>query len=150
MKHEVFLDSSYSLEANNGCTQIFGFWSLAFLPLILFLLSYFRQACPETYACKNSRVNFGFAFFFHCSRAANRTVRRHNLSIRNSSRPPGVACVWGTMAMNEDFNFAELCRLCSLKSSHHIQIFDKEGEQQQLLFKLHSCIPAVVSISRNI
>lgn len=47
--------------------------------------------------------------------------------------------------MNEDFNFAELCRLCSLKSNHHLQIFDKEGEQRQLLFKIRSCIPAVVS-----
>ncbi|KAF7395461.1 hypothetical protein HZH68_009511 [Vespula germanica] len=49
------------------------------------------------------------------------------------------------MAMNEDFNFAELCRLCSLKSNHHLQIFDKEGEQRQLLFKIRSCIPAVIT-----
>lgn len=53
--------------------------------------------------------------------------------------------------MNEDFNFAELCRLCSLKSNHQLQIFDKEGEQRQLLFKIRSCIPAVVShLSRYI
>jgi hypothetical protein len=49
--------------------------------------------------------------------------------------------------MNEDFNFAELCRLCSLKSSQQMQIFDKEGEQRQLLFKIRSCIPAEVSNS---
>ncbi|XP_066598366.1 uncharacterized protein [Prorops nasuta] len=49
------------------------------------------------------------------------------------------------MAMNEDFNLAELCRLCSLKSSHQLHIFDKEGEQRQLLFKIRSCIPAVIT-----
>ncbi|XP_033230931.1 uncharacterized protein LOC117182022 [Belonocnema kinseyi] len=49
------------------------------------------------------------------------------------------------MAMSEDFNFSELCRLCSLKSSHQLQIFDKEGEQRQLLFKIRSCIPAVIT-----
>ncbi|KOX75037.1 Zinc finger and BTB domain-containing protein 24 [Melipona quadrifasciata] len=49
------------------------------------------------------------------------------------------------MAMNDDFNFAELCRLCSLKSNHQLQIFDKEGEQRQLLFKIRSCIPAVIT-----
>ncbi|XP_043579888.1 endothelial zinc finger protein induced by tumor necrosis factor alpha-like [Bombus pyrosoma] len=49
------------------------------------------------------------------------------------------------MAMNEDFSFTELCRLCSLKSSHQLQIFDKEGEQRQLLFKIRSCIPAVIT-----
>ncbi|XP_063976085.1 zinc finger protein 865 isoform X1 [Diachasmimorpha longicaudata] len=47
------------------------------------------------------------------------------------------------MAMNEDFNFSELCRLCSLKSNHQLQIFDKEGEQRQLLFKIRSCLPSV-------
>ncbi|EZA61064.1 hypothetical protein DMN91_004722 [Ooceraea biroi] len=47
--------------------------------------------------------------------------------------------------MNEDFNFAELCRLCSLKSNQQLHIFDKEGEQRQLLFKIHSCIPAVIT-----
>lgn len=50
------------------------------------------------------------------------------------------------MAMNEDFNLSELCRLCSLKSTHQLQIFDKEGEQRQLLFKIRSCTPAVVSL----
>ncbi|XP_008216695.1 myeloid zinc finger 1 isoform X1 [Nasonia vitripennis] len=49
------------------------------------------------------------------------------------------------MAMNEDFNFSELCRLCSLKSNQQMQIFDKEGEQRQLLFKIRSCIPAVIT-----
>ncbi|XP_014478465.1 PREDICTED: zinc finger protein 629 [Dinoponera quadriceps] len=49
------------------------------------------------------------------------------------------------MAMNEEFNFNELCRLCSLKGNHPFQIFDKEGEQRQLLFKIHSCIPAVIT-----
>lgn len=54
------------------------------------------------------------------------------------------------MAMNEDFNFAELCRLCSLKGTHPIQIFDKEAEQQQLLFKIRSCIPTIVVSSQDI
>ncbi|XP_058789201.1 zinc finger protein 865-like [Phymastichus coffea] len=49
------------------------------------------------------------------------------------------------MAINEDFNFDELCRLCSLKSNQHMQIFDKEGEQRQLLFKIRSCIPTVIT-----
>lgn len=48
--------------------------------------------------------------------------------------------------MNEDLDFAELCRLCSLKSSHQLQIFDKESEQRQLLFKIRSCVPIAVSI----
>ncbi|KAK0082375.1 hypothetical protein PV325_010513 [Microctonus aethiopoides] len=50
------------------------------------------------------------------------------------------------MAMNnEDFSFSELCRLCSLKSNNQMQIFDKEGEQRQLLFKIRSCIPSVIT-----
>ncbi|XP_012058389.1 PREDICTED: zinc finger protein 90 [Atta cephalotes] len=48
------------------------------------------------------------------------------------------------MAMNEDLGFAELCRLCSLKSNHQLQIFDKESEQRQLLFKIRSCVPIVI------
>ena len=52
------------------------------------------------------------------------------------------------MALNEDFNLSELCRLCSLKSNNQMQIFDKEGEQRQLLFKIRSCIPALVSFVR--
>ena len=54
-----------------------------------------------------------------------------------------------TMAMNEGFNFAELCRLCSLKSNQPLQIFDKEAEQRQLLFKIRSCVPAVVCNSQG-
>lgn len=77
---------------------------------------------------------------------------RHRGVLKNSSSKnpihPNlfVVCLgFETMAMSEDFNFSELCRLCSLKSSHQLQIFDKEGEQRQLLFKIRSCIPAVVS-----
>ncbi|KAL6260500.1 hypothetical protein P5V15_008024 [Pogonomyrmex californicus] len=47
--------------------------------------------------------------------------------------------------MNEDLGFAELCRLCSLKSNHQLQIFDKESEQRQLLFKIRSCVPIVIA-----
>ncbi|KAJ8674701.1 hypothetical protein QAD02_010487 [Eretmocerus hayati] len=47
--------------------------------------------------------------------------------------------------MSEDFNFSDLCRLCSLKSNQQMHIFDKEGEQRQLLFKIRSCIPAVIT-----
>ena len=54
------------------------------------------------------------------------------------------------MAMNEDLGFAELCRLCSLKSNHQLQIFDKESEQRQLLFKIRSCVPIVVSKNENL
>ncbi|KAL7306930.1 hypothetical protein TKK_0001089 [Trichogramma kaykai] len=46
---------------------------------------------------------------------------------------------------NEDFNFSELCRLCSLKSNQQMPIFDKEGERRKLLIKIRSCIPAVIS-----
>ncbi|KAH0567344.1 hypothetical protein KQX54_008598 [Cotesia glomerata] len=49
------------------------------------------------------------------------------------------------MAMNENFNYSELCRLCSLKSNHQLQIFDKEGEQRQILFKIRTLIGSVTT-----
>ncbi|XP_063243319.1 zinc finger protein 691-like isoform X1 [Bacillus rossius redtenbacheri] len=39
----------------------------------------------------------------------------------------------------------EMCRLCTVKSGSKMDIFDKEGEQRQLLFKIRSCLPIIVS-----
>ncbi|KAJ8893409.1 hypothetical protein PR048_006000, partial [Dryococelus australis] len=40
---------------------------------------------------------------------------------------------------------SEMCRLCTVKSGSKMDIFDKEGEQRQLLFKIRSCLPIIVS-----
>lgn len=50
---------------------------------------------------------------------------------------------------NDDLNFTaftDLCRFCSLKTGHKIHLFDKEAEQRQLIFKIRSVLPTVVSI----
>lgn len=44
--------------------------------------------------------------------------------------------------------FADLCRLCSLKNGTRINIFDKEGEERQILYKIRSCL--ATSVSPNI
>lgn len=52
------------------------------------------------------------------------------------------------MTEPEDLNFTaftDLCRLCSLKSGPRLHIFDKESEQRQILFKLRTCLPTMVS-----
>lgn len=52
------------------------------------------------------------------------------------------------MTEPEDLNFTaftDLCRLCSLKSGPRLHIFDKEAEQRQILFKLRTCLPTMVS-----
>lgn len=53
------------------------------------------------------------------------------------------------MTEPEDLNFTaftDLCRLCSLKSGPRLHIFDKESEQRQILFKLRTCLPTMVSL----
>ncbi|PZC75951.1 hypothetical protein B5X24_HaOG205292 [Helicoverpa armigera] len=52
------------------------------------------------------------------------------------------------MTEPEDLNFTaftDLCRLCSLKSGPRLHIFDKESEQRQILFKLRTCLPTMIS-----
>lgn len=52
------------------------------------------------------------------------------------------------MTEPEDLNFTaftDLCRLCSLKSGPRLHLFDKEAEQRQILYKLRSCLPTMVS-----
>lgn len=49
---------------------------------------------------------------------------------------------------NDELNFTaftDLCRLCSLKIGHKLQLFDKDAEQRQILFKVRSILPTVVS-----
>ncbi|GLH13605.1 Uncharacterized protein GBIM_18139 [Gryllus bimaculatus] len=47
--------------------------------------------------------------------------------------------------MMVDYNVTEVCRLCTLKSGARMHIFEKEGEQRQLLFKIRSCLPIFIS-----
>lgn len=53
--------------------------------------------------------------------------------------------------MTDEYNTTEVCRLCTVRSGMRMHIFDKEGEQRQLLFKIRTCLPIVVSdISHNL
>lgn len=50
--------------------------------------------------------------------------------------------------MNDELNFTafiDLCRFCSIKSGPRVHIFDKEAEQRQLLFKIRTVLPIIVS-----
>lgn len=47
--------------------------------------------------------------------------------------------------MTDEYNTTEICRLCAVRSGMRMHIFDKEGEQRQLLFKIRTCLPIVVS-----
>ncbi|KAL1398639.1 hypothetical protein pipiens_008802 [Culex pipiens pipiens] len=59
------------------------------------------------------------------------------------------SCSLSTIAeMDEELNFTafiDLCRFCSIKSGPRLNIFDKEAEQRQLLFKIRNILPIVVS-----
>lgn len=47
----------------------------------------------------------------------------------------------------EELNFStfmDLCRFCSLKPGQKMNIFEKEAEHRQLLYKVRSVIPSVV------
>lgn len=39
----------------------------------------------------------------------------------------------------------DLCRFCSLKPGHKLNIFDKDAEHRQVLYKIRSVLPSVVS-----
>lgn len=47
--------------------------------------------------------------------------------------------------MSEVYNSEEVCRLCTVGGGLRMHIFDKEGEQRQLLYKIKSCLPIMVS-----
>lgn len=50
----------------------------------------------------------------------------------------------------EEINFTafiDLCRFCSIKFGPRLNLFDKEAEQRQLLFKIRTILP--VSISKE-
>lgn len=47
----------------------------------------------------------------------------------------------------EELNFStfmDLCRFCSVKPGQKLNVFDKEAEHRQLLYKVRSVLPAVV------
>lgn len=49
----------------------------------------------------------------------------------------------------EDLNFTaftDLCRFCSLRVGPKYNLFDKDSENRQLLFKLRSFLPTTVTI----
>lgn len=53
-----------------------------------------------------------------------------------------------TMHPQEDLNFStfmDLCRFCSLRPGQKMNVFDKEAEQRQVLYKVRSVLPSVVS-----
>lgn len=48
----------------------------------------------------------------------------------------------------EELNFTafiDLCRFCSVKIGPRLNLFDKEAEQRQLLFKIRSILPVTVA-----
>lgn len=48
----------------------------------------------------------------------------------------------------EELNFTafiDLCRFCSVKIGPRLNIFDKEAEQRQLLFKIRSILPVTIA-----
>ncbi|XP_049773375.1 zinc finger E-box-binding homeobox 1 isoform X1 [Schistocerca cancellata] len=47
--------------------------------------------------------------------------------------------------MSAGYNSSEVCRLCTTGGGLRMHIFDKEGEQRQLLFKIKSCLPIMIS-----
>lgn len=49
----------------------------------------------------------------------------------------------------EELNFStfmDLCRFCSLKPGQKLNIFEKEAEHRQLLYKVRSVLPSVVRV----
>lgn len=52
-------------------------------------------------------------------------------------------------ADNSELNFTaftDLCRFCSLRTGPKINLFDKEAEQRQILYKIRSFLPIVVRL----
>nr|XP_029717688.1 ras-interacting protein RIP3-like isoform X1 [Aedes albopictus] len=50
--------------------------------------------------------------------------------------------------LSEELNFTafiDLCRFCSIKSGPRLNIFDKEAEQRQILFKIRTILPIVIN-----
>lgn len=55
-------------------------------------------------------------------------------------------------ADNSELNFTaftDLCRFCSLRTGPKINLFDKEAEQRQILYKIRSFLPIVVRLFRH-
>ena len=51
--------------------------------------------------------------------------------------------------LSDELNFTafiDLCRLCSIKNGPRLNIFEKEAEERQLLFKIRTILPISVSI----
>lgn len=49
---------------------------------------------------------------------------------------------------SEELNFTafiDLCRFCSVKIGPRLNLFDKEAEHRQLLFKIRSILPATIA-----
>lgn len=42
--------------------------------------------------------------------------------------------------------FTDLCRFCSLRHGAKINLFDKEAEQRQILYKMRTFLPIAVNI----
>lgn len=42
--------------------------------------------------------------------------------------------------------FTDLCRFCSLRHGAKINLFEKEAEQRQILYKVRSFLPVAVNI----
>ncbi|XP_059612399.1 zinc finger protein 768 isoform X2 [Phlebotomus argentipes] len=54
----------------------------------------------------------------------------------------------GQQNQSDELNFTaftDLCRFCSLKNGPKLHLFDKEAEQRQIIFKIRSLLPVVIS-----
>lgn len=54
--------------------------------------------------------------------------------------------------LSEELNFTafiDLCRLCSIRNGPRLNIFEKEAEDRQLLFKLRTILPITVSMKKS-
>lgn len=45
--------------------------------------------------------------------------------------------------------FTDLCRFCSLRHGTKINLFEKEAEQRQILYKVRTFLPIAVNITTN-
>jgi hypothetical protein len=66
-----------------------------------------------------------------------------NLEVSNSS----LLVTSGTEELNNFTAFIDLCRFCSIKTSMgtKLNLFEKEAEQRQLLFKIRTILPINVA-----
>lgn len=77
-----------------------------------------------------------------------------NNNNNNNNNNSGIEITNNSLLVNsgsvEELNFTafiDLCRFCSIKMGPRLNLFDKEAEQRQLLFKIRTILP--ISIAKE-